>query len=133
MRGQPVPAGCPRPALFILIRALEALSRRQRNEIARMGRKAKAAKTPRIRRLTRKVTAEARRLGATPVTSAAGWSSTASARLAGIGGVMSFLIGTFGAGAEDRNAPETSRFALVGMPSRRGCQMPRCRIVHRSA
>jgi hypothetical protein len=65
MRGQQhIPAGCPRPALFILITAMGGLSRRQRNEIARLGRKAKAAKAPRIRRLTREVTAEARRLAA---------------------------------------------------------------------
>jgi hypothetical protein len=62
MRGQPVPAGCPRPALFVLISYMEKLSHRQRDEITRMGRKAKAAKVPRIRRLTRAVTAEARRL-----------------------------------------------------------------------
>ncbi len=55
-----------RPALTSLIAAMEKLSRRQRNDIARMGRKAKAAKVPRIRRLTREVTAEARRLAAEP-------------------------------------------------------------------
>jgi hypothetical protein len=53
-----------RPALANLICAMAKLSRRQRNEIARMGRKAKAAKAPRIRRLTREVTAEVRRLAA---------------------------------------------------------------------
>jgi hypothetical protein len=62
MRGQSVPAGCPRPALYVLISCMEKLPQRQRVDIARMGRKAKAAKTPRIRRLTRAVTAEARRL-----------------------------------------------------------------------
>lgn len=51
-----------RPALANLIAAMEKLSRPQRNEIARLGRRAKAAKVPRIRRLTREVTAEARRL-----------------------------------------------------------------------
>jgi hypothetical protein len=64
MRGHVIPMECPRPALAILIAAMERLSRRQRNEIARMGRRAKAAKAPRIRRLTRDVTAEARRLAA---------------------------------------------------------------------
>lgn len=77
MRCQPIPAPCPvyidsymlgtleaRPALASLIRAMERLSRRQRNEIAVRGRKAKAAKTARIRRLTREVTAEVRRLAA---------------------------------------------------------------------
>jgi len=51
-----------RPALTNLIAAMAKLSRRQRNEIARMGRRALAAKAPRIRRLTREVTAELRRL-----------------------------------------------------------------------
>jgi hypothetical protein len=64
MRCQPIPAGCPRPALATLIAAMGKLSRRQRNEIARIGRKARAAKMPRIRRLTRDVTAEVRRLAA---------------------------------------------------------------------
>jgi hypothetical protein len=62
MRCEPVPAGCQRPALATLIAAMGKLSRRQRNEIAHLGRRAKAAKAPRIRRLTRAVTAEARRL-----------------------------------------------------------------------
>jgi hypothetical protein len=53
-----------RPALAVLIASMGKLSRKQRNEIARLGRKAKAAKVPRIRRLTREVTAEARRLAA---------------------------------------------------------------------
>jgi hypothetical protein len=53
-----------RPALAVLIAAMGKLSRPQRNQIARMGRKAKAAKTERIRRLTREVTAEVRRLAA---------------------------------------------------------------------
>jgi hypothetical protein len=56
---------CPtvpsRPALALLITYLARLSGRQRNEIASKGRRAKAV-TPRIRRLTRDVTAEARRL-----------------------------------------------------------------------
>lgn len=65
MRGQQhIPAACPRPALFILIAALANLPRRQRLEIADRGRKARAAKHPRIRRLTRDVTAEVRRLAA---------------------------------------------------------------------
>jgi hypothetical protein len=55
---------CERPALATLIAAMAKLSRRQRIEIACMGRRAKAAKAPRIRRLTRDVTAEARRLAA---------------------------------------------------------------------
>lgn len=61
MRGQAIPAGCPRPALFILIAVMGGLSRRQREEICRLGRKAKAARTARIRRLTREANAEARR------------------------------------------------------------------------
>jgi hypothetical protein len=64
MRGHTIPAGCPRPALFVLIAVMQKLSGRQRNEIARMGRSAKAAKQPRLRRLTREVTAEVRRLAA---------------------------------------------------------------------
>jgi hypothetical protein len=51
-----------RPALGNLIAAMGKLSRRQRNEIARLGRRAKAAKAPRIRRLTREANAEAKRL-----------------------------------------------------------------------
>jgi hypothetical protein len=51
-----------RPALTSLIAAMAKLSRRKRLEIALLGRKASAAKAPRIRRLTREVTAEARRL-----------------------------------------------------------------------
>lgn len=54
--------GYERPALAMLIAAMGRLSRRQRLEVARIGRRATAAKTPRIRRLTREVTAEARRL-----------------------------------------------------------------------
>jgi hypothetical protein len=53
-----------RPALAVLIASMGKLSRKQRNEIARLGRRAKAAKAPRIRRLTREVTAEVRRLAA---------------------------------------------------------------------
>jgi hypothetical protein len=52
----------PRPALGNLIAAMERLSRIQRNEVARFGRRARAAKVPRIRRLTREAAAEARRL-----------------------------------------------------------------------
>jgi hypothetical protein len=51
-----------RPALGNLIGAMGELSRRQRNEIARMGRKAKAAKVPWICRLTWAAVAEAKRL-----------------------------------------------------------------------
>jgi hypothetical protein len=63
-RAYAAPGGCPRPALAVLIAALGKLSRPKRQEIIARGRKAKAAKTPRIRRLTREVTAEARRLAA---------------------------------------------------------------------
>jgi hypothetical protein len=52
----------PRPALATLIAAMEKLSRRQRCEIARMGRRAKAAKHPRLRRLASEAKAEAKRL-----------------------------------------------------------------------
>jgi hypothetical protein len=51
-----------RPALATLIGAMERLPRYQRNEVALYGRKARAAKVPRIRRLTWKAVAEARRL-----------------------------------------------------------------------
>jgi hypothetical protein len=51
-----------RPALATLIGAMERLPRYQRLEIARMGRRAIAAKAPRIRRLAREAAAEARRL-----------------------------------------------------------------------
>jgi hypothetical protein len=51
-----------RPALAKLVLAMTRLSRRQRIEIIDRGRKAKVAKTARIRRLTRAVTAEVRRL-----------------------------------------------------------------------
>jgi hypothetical protein len=51
-----------RPALGNLIGAMGKLSQRQRNEIARLGRKAKAAKVPWIRRLTWAAVAEAKRL-----------------------------------------------------------------------
>lgn len=64
MRCHLVPAGCDRPALANLIAAMAKLPRRQRLEIASNGRRAKAAKAPRIRRLTREVTAEVRRLAA---------------------------------------------------------------------
>jgi hypothetical protein len=51
-----------RPALAVLIGAMERLSRQQRDEVARLGRKARAAKVPRLRRLTWRAVAEARRL-----------------------------------------------------------------------
>jgi hypothetical protein len=41
---------------------MERLSRPKRNEIARMGRRAKAAKHPRLRRLASEAKAEAKRL-----------------------------------------------------------------------
>jgi hypothetical protein len=50
-----------RPALKELVAAMEKLSRRQRNEIARIGRRAKAAKQPRLRRLACETKAEAKR------------------------------------------------------------------------
>jgi hypothetical protein len=51
-----------RPALGNLIAAMGKLSRRQRNEIARKGGRARAAKVPRLRRLAREAKAEAKRL-----------------------------------------------------------------------
>jgi hypothetical protein len=51
-----------RPAWGALVTAMERLPRRQRVEIARLGRRARAAKVPRIRRLTWKDVAEAKRL-----------------------------------------------------------------------
>ena len=51
-----------RPALKDLVCAMEKLPRGQRNEVARFGRKARAAKLPKIRRLTWAAVAEARRL-----------------------------------------------------------------------
>jgi hypothetical protein len=51
-----------RPALASLIGAMAKLSRRQRLEVAACGRKAKAAKAARIRRLTSAAAAESRRL-----------------------------------------------------------------------
>jgi hypothetical protein len=63
--GQSIPARdapSSRPALATLIGAMERLSRCQRIEVARLGRKARAAKVPRISRLTWKAVAEARRL-----------------------------------------------------------------------
>jgi hypothetical protein len=51
-----------RPALATLIGAMEKLSRLQRVEVAHLGRKARAAKVPRIRRLTWHAVVEARRL-----------------------------------------------------------------------
>ena len=51
-----------RPALGALVAAMTKLSRAQRREIARFGRKARAAKVPGLRRLTWRVVAEARRL-----------------------------------------------------------------------
>jgi hypothetical protein len=62
--GQNLPArNVPsRPALATLIGAMERLPRYQRLEIACKGRRAMAARAPRIRRLTRAAAAEARRL-----------------------------------------------------------------------
>jgi hypothetical protein len=51
-----------RPAIANLIAAMAKLAPRQRNEICRMGRKARAAKAPRLRRLAREAAAEARSL-----------------------------------------------------------------------
>ena len=51
-----------RPALGALVAAMGRLSRAQRNEIARFGRKATASKVPGIRRLTWQAVAEVRRL-----------------------------------------------------------------------
>jgi len=51
-----------RPAWSALVTAIEKLPRRSRVEIARMGRKARAAKVPRIRRLTWRAVVEARLL-----------------------------------------------------------------------
>lgn len=51
-----------RPALRNLIRSMEMLSRIKRLEIAKFGRRARAAKTPRIRKLAREAKAEAKRL-----------------------------------------------------------------------
>lgn len=51
-----------RPAYASLVAAMEKLPWRQRNEVARIGRRARAAKVPKIRRLTREAAAEARRL-----------------------------------------------------------------------
>lgn len=51
-----------RPALGNLIRSMEMLSRIKRLEIAKFGRRARAAKTPRIRKLAREAKAEAKRL-----------------------------------------------------------------------
>jgi hypothetical protein len=51
-----------RPAWGALVTAMEKLSRPQRNGICRLGRRAKAAKHPRLRRLAREARAEARRL-----------------------------------------------------------------------
>jgi len=61
MTGAPHLIARERPALATLINAMARLSRRQRNEIAVLGRRAKAAKMPRIRRLTREANAEAKR------------------------------------------------------------------------
>ncbi|THD56019.1 MAG: hypothetical protein E8A46_04385 [Bradyrhizobium sp.] len=51
-----------RPAWGALVIAMERLPRCQRVEIALMGRRAKAAKHPRLRRLAREAKAEAKRL-----------------------------------------------------------------------
>jgi hypothetical protein len=53
-----------RPALGALIIAMERLARAKRHEIARLGCRAKAAKIPKIRQLTRQTVAEAKRLAA---------------------------------------------------------------------
>jgi hypothetical protein len=60
-RPNPIPCS-ERPALSVLILAMMKLSRRKRTEIARMGRKAPAAKQPRLRKLARLARAEAKRL-----------------------------------------------------------------------
>jgi hypothetical protein len=52
----------PRPATAALIMAMERLSHIKRLEIVQRGRRARAAKEPRIRRLTAAAAAEARRL-----------------------------------------------------------------------
>jgi hypothetical protein len=57
-----MPAVSERPALATLICAMERLSRRQRIEIVVLGRRAKAAKQPRLRRLASAARAEAKRL-----------------------------------------------------------------------
>jgi hypothetical protein len=62
MRGHVIPIECPRPALAVLIAAMERLSRRKRLEIASLGRRAPAARHPRLRRLAREANAEAKRL-----------------------------------------------------------------------
>ncbi|MCK1706125.1 hypothetical protein IVA86_33170 [Bradyrhizobium sp. 146] len=54
--------GYERPALGRLIGAMERLPRRQRREIAQLGRKARAAKMARVRHLAREAELEARRL-----------------------------------------------------------------------
>jgi hypothetical protein len=54
--------GYERPALGKLVTAMGKLSRRQRCEIAQLGRRARAAKASRIRRLAREAEAEARLL-----------------------------------------------------------------------
>jgi hypothetical protein len=51
-----------RPAWWALVIAMQRLSRKQRVEVACFGRKARAAKEPRIRRLTWQAVVEARRL-----------------------------------------------------------------------
>jgi hypothetical protein len=50
-----------RPCLRALITAMERLSRRQRLEIAALGRRAKAARHPRLRRLASAARTEAKR------------------------------------------------------------------------
>lgn len=54
--------GYERPALGRLIGAMAKLSRVRRQEVARLGRKARAAKEARMRFLARAAAAEARRL-----------------------------------------------------------------------
>lgn len=54
--------GCERPALGRLVTAMGRLPRYQRREIARLGKRAKAAKKGTLLRLAREAEAEARRL-----------------------------------------------------------------------
>jgi hypothetical protein len=54
----------PRPAVRNLIVAMERLPGYQRREICRLGRRAMAARAPRLRRLAREAAAESRRLAA---------------------------------------------------------------------
>ena len=58
------PTTYERPALGKLITAMARLARAKRLEIARLGRRAQAAKSPKIRQLSRQALAEAKRLAA---------------------------------------------------------------------